>query len=245
MPVGKSERSRRGRRLGVPLFYNLNKLLLGYEPPSGVPHLTPCPQKILAINKGGAGVECERQASRRRGLSDYARKNRQNSRSKFCYPLLRTTERRSSSHPLPIKKILAINKGGQGWSATDFAVGVRNSDELLGCEPPSGVPHLTLAHKKYSLSIKVGQGWSATDFAVGVRNSDELLGYEPPNGIPHLTPCPQKISATINGYGYFWWAGVDSDHRSQVTTDLQSVPFGRSGTYPYMELAIGIEPTTC
>ena len=45
--------------------------------------------------------------------------------------------------------------------------------------------------------------------------------------------------------GYFWWAGVDSDHRSQVTTDLQSVPFGRSGTYPYMELAIGIEPTTC
>ena len=146
-------------------------------------------------------MECERQASRRRGLSDYARKNRQNSRSKFCYPLLRTTERRSSSHPLPIKKILAINKGGQGWSATDFAV--------------------------------------------GVRNSDELLGYEPPNGIPHLTPCPQKISATINGYGYFWWAGVDSDHRSQVTTDLQSVPFGRSGTYPYMELAIGIEPTTC
>ena len=45
--------------------------------------------------------------------------------------------------------------------------------------------------------------------------------------------------------GYIWWAGVDSDHRSQVTTDLQSVPFGRSGTYPYMELAIGIEPTTC
>ena len=34
--------------------------------------------------------------------------------------------------------------------------------------------------------------------------------------------------------GYIWWAGVDSDHRSQVTTDLQSVPFGRSGTYPYM-----------
>ena len=30
-----------------------------------------------------------------------------------------------------------------------------------------------------------------------------------------------------------WWAGVDSDHRSQVTTDLQSVPFGRSGTCPY------------
>ena len=29
-------------------------------------------------------------------------------------------------------------------------------------------------------------------------------------------------------------------------TDLQSAPFGHSGTHPYfMELAIGIEPTTC
>ena len=28
-------------------------------------------------------------------------------------------------------------------------------------------------------------------------------------------------------------------------TDLQSAPFGHSGTPPYLELAIGIEPTTC
>ena len=28
-------------------------------------------------------------------------------------------------------------------------------------------------------------------------------------------------------------------------TDLQSAPFGLSGTPPFMELAIGIEPTTC
>ena len=107
--------------------------------------ISPLSTKINPLSKTWAGVECERQASRRRGLSDYARKNQQNSRSKFRYPLLRTTERCSSAHS-----------------------------------------------------------------------------------------CPQKISATINGYGYFWWAGVDSDHRSQVTTDLQSVPFGRSGTYPYM-----------
>ncbi len=51
---------------------------------------------------------------------------------------------------------------------------------------------------------------------------------------------------TVSQETVIWWAGVDSDHRSQVTTDLQSVPFGRSGTYPYiLELAIGIEPTTC
>ena len=34
-----------------------------------------------------------------------------------------------------------------------------------------------------------------------------------------------------------------------VTADLQSAPFGHSGTYPYamnrMELAMGLEPATC
>ena len=30
-----------------------------------------------------------------------------------------------------------------------------------------------------------------------------------------------------------------------VTADLQSAPFGHSGTYPYMELVMGLEPATC
>ncbi len=29
------------------------------------------------------------------------------------------------------------------------------------------------------------------------------------------------------------WAGVDSNHRSLATADLQSAPFSHSGTYPY------------
>ena len=29
-----------------------------------------------------------------------------------------------------------------------------------------------------------------------------------------------------------WWAGVDSNHRSLATADLQSAPFSHSGTYP-------------
>ncbi|MDF2520045.1 MAG: hypothetical protein K0R84_673 [Clostridia bacterium] len=29
------------------------------------------------------------------------------------------------------------------------------------------------------------------------------------------------------------------------TTDLQSAPFGRSGTPPGMELVMGLEPATC
>ena len=69
-----------------------------------------------------------------------------------------------------------------------------------------------------------------------------ILKYK---NIEKLKETWNKITKKCLVLGFFWWAGVDSDHRSQVTTDLQSVPFGRSGTYPYMELAIGIEPTTC
>ena len=32
---------------------------------------------------------------------------------------------------------------------------------------------------------------------------------------------------------FCWWGMVDSDHRSECTTDLQSAPFGRSGNPPY------------
>ena len=31
-----------------------------------------------------------------------------------------------------------------------------------------------------------------------------------------------------------WWERVDSNHRSRKTTDLQSAPFGRSGTLPHL-----------
>ena len=30
----------------------------------------------------------------------------------------------------------------------------------------------------------------------------------------------------------WWWAGMDSNHRNPKMTDLQSVPFNHSGTYP-------------
>lgn len=32
-----------------------------------------------------------------------------------------------------------------------------------------------------------------------------------------------------------YWAGVDSNHRSLATADLQSAPFSHSGTYPYFK----------
>ena len=34
--------------------------------------------------------------------------------------------------------------------------------------------------------------------------------------------------------GFCWWERVDSNHRSEDATDLQSVPFGHSGTLPYL-----------
>ena len=36
-----------------------------------------------------------------------------------------------------------------------------------------------------------------------------------------------------------WWERMDSDHRSRKTTDLQSAPFGHSGTLPYLILKGG------
>lgn len=45
-----------------------------------------------------------------------------------------------------------------------------------------------------------------------------------------------------------WWREMDSNHRRVTPTDLQSVAFGHSAISPqhvsYMELAIGLEPTT-
>ena len=37
---------------------------------------------------------------------------------------------------------------------------------------------------------------------------------------------------------FFWWRRMDSDHRSWKATDLQSAPFGHSGTPPYVPLLL-------
>ena len=55
-----------------------------------------------------------------------------------------------------------------------------------------------------------------------------------------------------------WWGKVDSNHRSDYATDLQSAPIGHSGIPPYrfykniprfsrkaVELVDGLEPPTC
>ncbi len=59
-----------------------------------------------------------------------------------------------------------------------------------------------------------------------------------------------KINSSIHHYseaGYRSrsckiWGGEDSNLRSLMTTDLQSVPFGRSGTSPLDETAVKQHP---
>ena len=35
-----------------------------------------------------------------------------------------------------------------------------------------------------------------------------------------------------------WWAGMDSNHRTQMRTDLQSAAFSHSATYPNIKIRI-------
>ncbi len=37
---------------------------------------------------------------------------------------------------------------------------------------------------------------------------------------------------------FCWWERVDSDHRSKDATDLQSAPFGHSGTLPHIKFPL-------
>ena len=42
---------------------------------------------------------------------------------------------------------------------------------------------------------------------------------------------PAFAGSDTNGV-FIWWERMDSNHRSYTATDLQSAPFGRSGTLP-------------
>ena len=65
----------------------------------------------------------------------------------------------------------------------------------------------------------------------------------PPARFPYGLPNPssrtfnfafiQKKSSMLFQTYCFWWERMDSDHRSYKATDLQSAPFGHSGTLPY------------
>ena len=49
--------------------------------------------------------------------------------------------------------------------------------------------------------------------------------------VVRIAPAQQKKTFVWKSFKI--WAGVDSNHRRLAPTDLQSVPFSHSGTYPY------------
>ena len=49
------------------------------------------------------------------------------------------------------------------------------------------------------------------------------------NTVHHLHKQKRDISVS-----FLIWAGVDSNHRTLTGTDLQSVAFSHSATYPYL-----------
>ena len=64
------------------------------------------------------------------------------------------------------------------------------------------------------------------------------LALEPQNVVLIQSPTIKKIITKV--IIFFIWAGVDSNHRSLATADLQSAPFSLSGTYPYLVVIVSL-----
>ena len=59
------------------------------------------------------------------------------------------------------------------------------------------------------------------------------------NVLPQLLTLNQiiktvKLLISQQFYGLNWWAGMDSNHRTRMRTDLQSAAFNHSATYPHL-----------
>ncbi len=55
--------------------------------------------------------------------------------------------------------------------------------------------------------------------------------------VVHATGLPVSYS-----FSRVWWRGVDLNHRRHTPTDLQSVPFGHSGTPPFWSWRRDLNP---
>ena len=73
----------------------------------------------------------------------------------------------------------------------------------------------------------------------------QVKGVEP----LHRLALDPKSSASANSatsaYYFFLVEDGGFEPPKAMLTDLQSAPFGRSGNPPFLELVIGLEPTTC
>ncbi len=57
-------------------------------------------------------------------------------------------------------------------------------------------------------------------------------------------PLPDRLGNTGNPFGaLFEWEVMDSNHRRRKPADLQSVPFGHSGNFPYVSKPLSLNST--
>ena len=117
-------------------------------------------------------------------------------------------------------------------------------------------PYVHTPKKTYLTKLFLGQGWIPPLPASGSPSAGNRSKFAS-KFCPRIRPmsthqkeqCDNALLFLVVGRGGF-------GPPKSVTADLQSAPFGRSGTYPYiiycydftfltLELAIGIEPTTC
>ena len=73
-------------------------------------------------------------------------------------------------------------------------------------------------------------------FSTQLQKRSSLSSFAPNHSLRfssnHLCIIKKRLKQKFNLF--FIWAGVDSNHRSLATADLQSAPFSHSGTYPYV-----------
>ena len=62
-----------------------------------------------------------------------------------------------------------------------------------------------------------------------IKDIDNIKALELVKKISFLDK--EKKEIVLINY-FFWWAGMDSNHRTQMRTDLQSAAFSHSATYP-------------
>ncbi len=61
--------------------------------------------------------------------------------------------------------------------------------------------------------------------------------------LQHENPSPSTIQKNTLSGVFFWWTGMDSNHRRQCRQIYSLIPL--AAREPVLELVIGVEPTTC
>jgi hypothetical protein len=75
--------------------------------------------------------------------------------------------------------------------------------------------------------------FAAQKRAVKIDLSSLSLSLFPRRRFAQKKTAYQMIAHFVRSPCFQWWAGMDSNHRNPKMTDLQSVPFNHSGTYPH------------